>query len=294
LEKEDAEVHKKQLGRYMKLFDHYKINETFLKEKLVSFPLVSKEIIEENKNLYNETELTISGEYLVEKLVDKQSSFDMKFLLPSVTRVLDWGKSDKMHETLLKWKLEKIQVMGLDGFSEFQKMQLEEGSKFHKFIEKCLKELDKPCSSEIEKYKELEKMIKADFKDVQLIEAEVTHKNLFYTGKIDCLAYYKDHLCLIDWKTSDKDKPELKDLYSLPVQLSAYLGAFLNDPKYDELRKKHSINNGVIVNINKTNGQIDVHSLNYQLAEFYWYKWLANLKKFWYILLKEKLSKNSF
>ena len=288
-EKEDEMNRKKQLARYMKLFDRFKMNETFLKEKLITFPLVSKEIIEDNKNLYNEAELKISGEYLLEKLDDKQSNFDLKYLLPSVSRVMDWGRSDKMHEILLKWKIDKVGVMGLDGFLELQKSQLEEGTQFHKFIEKCLKESDKPCTTEIENYKELEKMIKADFKDVQLIEAEVTHKHLFYTGKIDCLAYYKDTLCLIDWKTSDKDKPELKDLYSMPVQLSAYLGAFLNDPKHDELRKKHSINNGLIVNINKTTGKINVHSLNYQLAEFYWYKWLSNLKKFWYILLKEKM-----
>jgi hypothetical protein len=33
------------------------------------------------------------------------------------------------------------------------------------------------------------------------------------------------------------NKPYLKDLYDIPIQLSAYLGAFFNDSNHEDLRK---------------------------------------------------------
>ena len=75
------------------------------------------------------------------------------------------------------------------------------------------------------------------------------------------------------------------------MQISAYLGAFLNDSKYEKLRKDKKIKGGLIVNVCKSTGEVDLHFINYQLAEYYWYKWLMHLKKFWAILLRNNNTK---
>ena len=293
LTKEDLKAKKTLIDRYVKIFEKYKLNKKLLLDKMTYFPMLSKEEILNNKNMYTEAECQLMDELLLEKLetsADNQSN--ERFLLPSVTRVLELSRSDRMYESLLKWKIEKIETLGLHGFYEYSRKNLMEGNEIHCFIEKCLKELGKEnLAKNIDSklYSEIKRIVALDFKDVQLIESYVTHKNLFYLGKIDCLAYYKGNLCLIDWKTSEKNKSDLKDLYDIPVQLSAYLGAFFNDPVYDELRKKHSINYGLIVNVNKSvDGKLDFHLFNHQLAEFFWHQWLVSLKKFWMIILKER------
>ena len=259
--------------------------------------MLSRNDVINNKNLYTETERQLIDKFLFEKLENSEENLAKpveKHLLPTVTKILEFSRSDQLNEALLKWKIEKVERLGLQGFLEDKKKTFREGTELHQFIEQCLKSLGQ---ENLEAYStnnnaihsELERIIKLDFKNVQLIESEVIHRNLFYQGKIDCLAYYKGDLCLIDWKTSEKNKAELRDLYDIPVQLSAYLGAFFNDPKHDSLRKERVINYGLIVNINKSKeGNINFHLLNHQLSEFFWHQWLVALKKFWISLLKEK------
>jgi genome maintenance exonuclease 1 len=220
LAKEDAKMHKTTVNTYIRLLDQYKLNETLLLEELTNFPMASKEDILANKSLYTESECQLMDQFLLEKLDESH------IRLPSVTKILDFTKSDKKHEALTKWKIEKIQTLGREGFQELNKKTLSEGTKIHGFIEKCLKEIgqnDLECHpTDNRLFSEIQRIVKSDFKDILLIESTVSHKNLFYQGKVDCLAYYNGNLCLIDWKTSEKDKSELRDLYDLPVQVTAY------------------------------------------------------------------------
>lgn len=121
---------------------------------------------------------------------------------------------------------------------------------------------------------------------VILIEADCAHENLFYAGRIDCLAYFDGEPYLIDWKINESRKQTIRDLYDTPIQIAAYLGAYLNDPKHAKIRREHKIKGGLFVNICKSTGEIDYHFINYQLAEYFWYKWLAYLRKFWTIVLR--------
>jgi hypothetical protein len=294
---EDSKIRKTTMDRYSKIFHKYKLDENLLLEKLTNFPMLSRDDVINNKNLYTETERQLIDKFLFEKLENSEENLAKpveKHFLPTVTKIIEFSRSDQLNEALLKWKIEKVERLGLQGFYEDKKKTFREGTELHQFIEQCLKSLGQEnleaySTSNNAIHSELERIIKLDFKNVQLIESEVIHRNLFYQGKIDCLAYYKGDLCLIDWKTSEKNKSELRDLYDIPVQLSGYLGAFFNDPTHDSLRKKHVINYGLIVNINKSKeGNINFHLLNHQLSEFFWHQWLVALKKFWISLLKEK------
>jgi genome maintenance exonuclease 1 len=168
------------------------------------------------------------------------------------------------------------------------------GTEFHRFIECNLKnDGEKVELSEYfqkDKIEMIETILKTDIGNVLLLEKEVMHTSLFYKGKIDCLAYYKGNLCLLDWKLSEKDKPELKDMYEYPIQMAAYVGAFLNDPRYDHLNEKDNFRSAVIVNFNSNSGGINIHELNYQQTEYYWYQWLFCLRDFWnkYFLMENQ------
>lgn len=43
---------------------------------------------------------------------------------------------------------------------------------------------------------------------------------------------YRDEVCVIDWKTSLKPRPTLKDIHDYPLQSIAYAGAINDDNNY--------------------------------------------------------------
>ena len=276
-----------------------KISTNFL-SKIGKYPLANAEMVEQNSAMYAAGEKQLMNDYLLVASNSNEAanhSLD-SFKLPSVTRVLDITRSDQSYKLLLNWKLDQIDVLGYDGFLKENRATKAMGTLVHGLIEsKLMKnaELFNKCSSELdqpEKFANLYKVIDNDVGQVLLTEARVKHTNLLYGGIVDCLAYYKGNVCLIDWKTANKDKVDMKDLYEYPLQLSAYIGALLNDPKYKSLIRTHGIQMGLIVSVNKDTGSVNLHPLNYQLIEYYWYQWLINLKMFWQIVFKYKNANN--
>ena len=71
-----------------------------------------------------------------------------------------------------------------------------------------------------------------DITNVVAIESCVAHPRLGYAGKVDLIGEYKGALSVIDWKTSGKRRLSLKDCFSYPQQVAAYVGAVNFDKNY--------------------------------------------------------------
>lgn len=273
----------KAFQRCLTLIKNGKFNNTFLAH-LNKVPLVSQEMIESNEisEYYDEEEY----EWAKQKLIDSNPNESMRYY-PSVSTILSVG-DDKKYEFLLKWKLDEMDRLGYQGFLDKNEETKQKGTDFHNAVENILRKQPLPdYKTNINKSIEsLQKLLKDDFDNKYvLIESKVCHNQLAYQGRIDCLAYYKNELCLIDWKRSDKPKEDKSSLFEYPVQLAAYLGAFLNDPLLKEIREAHEIQNTLVVNVSD-DGEVNFHLFNYQQMEFYWYKWLSTYKNFWYSALQ--------
>lgn len=279
LEKQELDERKSKMEKYLRFLNNNKMDENFLIRNLNQVPFLPKQFLLENKNLYSNSEIQLSDT----KLFEASEKIFTEKLIPSVSNIIQLA--NPFSENLLKWKLEKVQTLGMEGFNIYSQNIKKEGQKFHMFVEKRL--LNKQVDLYDQKLEALDPILKK-IQAVLLTEAPVQHSNLFYQGRIDCLAYYENELCLIDWKCSEKSKKDLKDLYDLPVQISAYIGAFLSDPRYEQLRKSHQIKKGLLVNFNKLNGDVNLHFINFHLSEFYWYKWLNYLRDFWINILKNR------
>ena len=72
-----------------------------------------------------------------------------------------------------------------------------------------------------------------DIDGVLAIESGVIHQPLGYAGTVDCIAEFRNKICLIDWKTSKRRKTSWRSCYDYPVQLVAYAAAVNADPAYD-------------------------------------------------------------
>ncbi|RNA19963.1 mitochondrial genome maintenance exonuclease 1 [Brachionus plicatilis] len=282
LEKQEINERKSKVDKYIRFLNNHPIDEKFLIRNLNKVPFLPKQMVLENKNMYSSTEIQL----LDAKLLSESKDIYSDKLMPSVSNIIRLAYP--LSENLLNWKLDKAQAMGLEGFNIYSQQIKDEGQRFHSYVENRL--LNKPTIIYDEHLKALD-LIFENIGSVLLTEAPVQHSNLFYHGRIDCLAYYKDELCLIDWKCSEKSKPDIKDLYDIPVQISAYIGAFLSDPRYEELRKSHRIKKGLLVNFNKQNGDVNIHLINFQLSEFFWYKWLNYLRDFWISIIKNRSEK---
>lgn len=207
--------------------------------------------------------------------------------VPSVTRILQQTLSPEQVFYLERWKRKMIAELGEEGFKEYSLTLFRQGKLFHKAVEDTLGLADRitgndlspeqttECNPEVEGYMKSIRHVLLDVQGVRAIESTVQHDKLDYLGIVDCVAYYRGVLCVIDWKTSERPKPYLSNTYDNPLQVSAYVGALNNDNNYN-----YQVENGLIVVAYKDGSPAHPHLLSSEQALHYWERWLIRLEEY--------------
>lgn len=203
--------------------------------------------------------------------------------IPSVTRILQQTLSTEQVFYLERWKKRMIAELGDEGFKEYTLTLFRQGKLFHKAVEDTLgladritrNDLEPECNPEVEGYMKSIQHVLLDVEGVKAIESTVQHDKLDYLGIVDCVAYYRGVLCVIDWKTSERPKPYLNNTYDNPLQVSAYVGALNNDNNYN-----YQVENGLIVVAYKDGSPAHPHLLSSEQALHYWERWLIRLEEY--------------
>uniref|UniRef100_A0A452SLN7 Mitochondrial genome maintenance exonuclease 1 n=1 Tax=Ursus americanus TaxID=9643 RepID=A0A452SLN7_URSAM len=153
-----------------------------------------------------------------------------------------------------------------------------QGKRFHKALESILapqgdlKERDENLESG---YIQSVQHILKDVSGVRALESAVQHETLKYVGLLDCVAEYQGKLCVIDWKTSEKPKPYIRNTFDSPLQVVAYVGAINNDANYS-----FQVQCGLIVVAYKDGSPAHPHLMDTELCSQYWAKWLLRLEEY--------------
>lgn len=148
--------------------------------------------------------------------------FEQGLKLPSVTTILDRTKNPYDQLKLQQWQ-ERI---GIEQAKQIKQQSCIRGTIIHQWIEHYFQKQSLPKMSNNEPLKGYWYSIYPvlqQIRQVQLIEGFVWHP-LGFGGTLDCLGYYGEHLCLIDWKTSSKFKKK-EWVTDYLIQSSAYAGA---------------------------------------------------------------------
>ncbi|KAG8596720.1 hypothetical protein GDO81_002029 [Engystomops pustulosus] len=206
--------------------------------------------------------------------------------LPSVTRILQQTMPMEQAFYLERWKQRMIMELGEEGFIEYTAAVFSQGKLFHAQLEDLLlsKEPYTPKPDDTEQlvgYMNSVDHVLPDIVGVRTLESAVLHSELQYLGFVDCVAKYRGKLCVIDWKTSEKQKPTLKNTFDNPLQVAAYIGAINHDSNYN-----FQVDCGLIVIAYKDGSPAHAHFLDSDTCLHYWDKWLLRLEEY-----KEKKEK---
>ncbi|XP_062851031.1 mitochondrial genome maintenance exonuclease 1 [Trichomycterus rosablanca] len=231
--------------------------------------------------LLNEAKISQESDHLKESItrinLQRGSS---QVSIPSVTKILQKTMSEQQLFYLERWKRRKIAELGEEGFKQYTMNLFRQGRLFHAAIDVILtgenltKEEDK-FTENLSGYLQSIGHVLDVIREVKAIESVVQHQALQYRGIVDCVATYKDSLCVIDWKTSERPKPLLNNTYDNPLQVVAYIGALNSDSNYN-----FQVKNGLIVVAYDDGSPAHCHFLNADLVAQYWEKWLFRLEKY--------------
>uniref|UniRef100_A0A8C4UKQ1 Mitochondrial genome maintenance exonuclease 1 n=1 Tax=Falco tinnunculus TaxID=100819 RepID=A0A8C4UKQ1_FALTI len=218
-------------------------------------------------------------------LLNSDSNLPMKIALqktkmPSVTHILQQTISPQQAFYLERWKQKMILELGKDGFAEYTKNLFLQGELFHAALESMLLSEEMGTKEEredvdISGYLSSVQHVLKDISEVKALESAVQHETLRYLGLVDCVAKYRGQLCVIDWKTSEKSKPSLKNTFDNPLQVAAYIGAINHDANYD-----FQVSCGLIVVAYKNGFPAHPHFMDPDLCSQYWNKWLLRLEEY--------------
>ncbi|XP_074644791.1 mitochondrial genome maintenance exonuclease 1-like [Tubulanus polymorphus] len=187
---------------------------------------------------------------------------------------------------LERWKMNQISILGLDGFNKMQMETLARGKNLHSAIQALFsgqREAELDISEELSPYWNSLQHVFMEARSVKHLEGYVIHPTLHYAGYFDCIAYYKDKLCLIDWKTSTKQKPYLSSTFDNPLQLAAYAGAVNSDSRYN-LQIKECL----LVIAYADGSPAHAHLISEKKLQKYWEKWLQRVREHWQLVIPER------
>ncbi|XP_012524759.1 mitochondrial genome maintenance exonuclease 1 [Monomorium pharaonis] len=231
---------------------------------LLSFPIMNSK--EDKTFPLQSTEiLSISG---------KDNLETIKF--PSVTKILTQTLSPESKLALEAWKERMIKKLGQEGFEEYQKALLEDGTSLHSCIAQSLLGKEYEVPSRIEPVFKSVRCVLGDVHHVKAIETYVAHTKLHYKGVVDCIASYRGENYVIDWKKSDRKKLNLKETYDAPVQLAAYIGAINASNLYP-----FEIKRGLLVIAYTCGAPATVYEVSDNTLQQYWTVWLRRLQKYY-------------
>lgn len=113
--------------------------------------------------------------------------------LPSVSRILQATMSDGARAALKRWKLQKIDELGYDGFQLYQQEILSTGKHFHSVLERYLGtgEVPESTSPAIKLWQSLGDHLAELNPKAILIEKPIIHPYLKYQGIIDNVSLIK-------------------------------------------------------------------------------------------------------
>jgi genome maintenance exonuclease 1 len=238
---------------------------------------------------------------------------DLTMELPSVTTVLSETQALGSYFALKKWRQSIEDSYGQGSFHHYREKLLHRGTLFHKMLEERLSGraeapereeglletpggsgvpglADEGTAAGIQHESEIDQIemdhnphllyrsvsnVLSDISDVAALESVVTHLDLGYMGRVDCIAKYRGKLSVIDWKTSHKPRPNLKDMYDGPTQLVAYAGAINSDKQYP-----FKVRNVALVAVYDSGEPCDVHVISEEECLHHWEKWLERLATF--------------
>lgn len=200
--------------------------------------------------------------------------------LPSVTHILQQTMPMEQAFILERWKQRMIMELGEEGFIAYKAAVFSQGKLFHARLEDLLQGSDEDIqrpedTEELSGYLASVEHVLADVAESRTLESAVLHSELKYLGIVDCVAHYRGKLCIIDWKTSEKQKPNLRRTYDNPLQIAAYLGALNHDANYN-----FQVDCGLIVVAYKDGSPAHAHFMDPELCKFYWDKWLLRLEEY--------------
>ncbi|XP_037667475.1 mitochondrial genome maintenance exonuclease 1 isoform X2 [Choloepus didactylus] len=154
-----------------------------------------------------------------------------------------------------------------------------QGKRFHEALEKILSppgNLEERDENLLKSgYIESVQHILKDISGVRALESAVQHETLKYAGLLDCVAEYQGKMCVIDWKTSEKPKPFIRNTFDNPLQVVAYVGAINHDANYN-----FQVQCGLIVVAYKDGSPAHPHFMDPELCSQYWPKWLLRLEEY--------------
>lgn len=205
--------------------------------------------------------------------------------LPSVTKILSATMPAQSQFLLDKWKESMIKKLGVAGFNKYQQDTFERGRLLHALLASFLlgqgepKLITKDIVANL--WSSIENVVKENISNVRLVEHAVTHKDMQYRGIVDCVAFYKDELVVIDFKTAEKPKKSVESLFDNPLQITAYCGAINNDQTIPNTIIDRNISAGLVIVAYIDGSPASTYYLGRErLLEEYWIKWTTRLDQY--------------